>query len=665
MKTNKLIVLLAFSLGLSMCKMFGHDVPVHRLITLNASESAYDRSSAYHSFFDVTSSDLPFADATNFMVIGSAREDDKLKDDPIGGNRSLNHFYDPINKRGLTDWGWPVSVLRQTPLGQNSFDWSSISNAAGVNVGSLINKNGTYNIWSWQNARYYEWLGLTADNKADRQAALTNMFRAVGQVIHLLEDTSQPQHVRNEQHLDTDPIFNANLRSRSAIEDYGLAHSNSLNYAHSMLDWRSAGFAQLKDFWDRDFLRTGGASALQADLSGGSSTLGLAEFDNGNFIGQRAIYGEFFHNHTDIHYFQFPSLTNTTQPQLKPNHLLETAQLGDVTLANFKHGTRLYISKIGAGVPVTYHSALSYLIAEHPGKSSGMPILTIADDNVISNYLDILIPKAVKYSAGLLDYYFRGDLGIAVSNVSSGTFTMQITNRSGQAFNGGGFHLFYDDAESNRTEIVAGPDYHNFYTGTLASNGVVTTTFHAPDNITTNYLLVFRGTIGVSNGSSTALDPVDAGLAIAAQKFTAIASNYFDGAVIDRWQNVTKVRPPSNDPNETATAAPYPRIDLSNAEDCNPLNPGYLTGTCGSWLVNGDLNGVVAQVIKDAVDDILPGAAGDATHATIDHNSYAKATVTAGSFVTGDFYKIVTVGTTDFTAVSNTFKDERSRSASS
>lgn len=79
---------------------------------------------------------------------------------------------------------------------------SAFNNSSGFR-GFLIN---TSNTWSWQNARGYEWLGLTATNQLARQTNLDNMFRAVGQVMHLLEDTTQPQHVRNET------IFNDNSK---------------------------------------------------------------------------------------------------------------------------------------------------------------------------------------------------------------------------------------------------------------------------------------------------------------------------------------------------------------------------------------------------------------------------------------------------------------------
>ncbi len=325
--------ILIFCLSFFGANSFAHDQIVHQAITVNAAESAYTYSSAYANFVNVISSDLAYTGrngATNVMVQGSYEEDDNAKQDPIGGYRSLNHFYDPTKNPplGLTDQPWPLPTAA---IGRDSFTWASISNSPGKD--SYL-ESGKYNIWSWQNARYYEWLGLTATNRLDRQTNLANMFRAVGQVMHLLQDTSQPQHVRNEQHLDQDPLLNQNLRSRSALEDYGRDHSTNLNYAHDMLDWRNSGFTQLKDFWDRDFLRTGGAAALNADLDGGADTLGLAEFSNGNFIGQRATYAEFF-NHNDIHYFPFPSILNTTQPNLKDGRLWETATHGDVTLENF------------------------------------------------------------------------------------------------------------------------------------------------------------------------------------------------------------------------------------------------------------------------------------------------------------------------------------------
>jgi hypothetical protein len=203
---------------------FGHDQIVHQAITANAAASAMDESPAYGGFINTVSSDLALKDATNFMVDGSYDEDYIDQPGDVGGKRSLNHFYDPLDNtyyKGLSDSPPDFRILTAT----NSFAWASISNCVGYNFPGIssisaawsspvfsisatvhldnLGRNvNTSNIWSWQNARGYEWLGLTATNKFDRQTNLLSMFRAVGQVMHLLEDTSQPQHVRSEQRLN-------------------------------------------------------------------------------------------------------------------------------------------------------------------------------------------------------------------------------------------------------------------------------------------------------------------------------------------------------------------------------------------------------------------------------------------------------------------------------
>jgi hypothetical protein len=67
-----------------------------------------------------------------------------------------------------------------------------------------------------------------------------------------------------------------------------------------MLDWRGAGFTKLEDFWDRHMYQ-GHASALNADTNGGTSTLGLAEWCNGNFLGARHLYGEYYPSNSIKH----------------------------------------------------------------------------------------------------------------------------------------------------------------------------------------------------------------------------------------------------------------------------------------------------------------------------------------------------------------------------
>ncbi len=115
--------ILILCLGMFTFASFGHDQIVHEAITVNAAESAFDNSPAYYNFLNTVSADMPLSgpkSGTNLTRIGSFDEDFTSKLDPIGGNRSLNHFYDPTKNPpiGLTDTGWPFSP---TPLGRDSF----------------------------------------------------------------------------------------------------------------------------------------------------------------------------------------------------------------------------------------------------------------------------------------------------------------------------------------------------------------------------------------------------------------------------------------------------------------------------------------------------------------------------------------------------------------
>jgi hypothetical protein len=325
----KLKYVLIVSFGLLLRIGFAHEVPVHRAITVNAAEAAYANSSAYAGFVNMVSSDgVALEDATNKMVIGSAEEDDSPQQDPTGGGyRSYNHFYDPLDTiygKGLSDsvgfsGPGPIGDKRRL-VGTNSFAWGSVSNCLGIDFSGVLGfgKNvNTSNVWSWPQARAYEWLGLTATNQSDRQTNLLAMFRAVGQVMHLLEDASQPQHVRNEQHVF--PYTNWFVRTFdpwiSPIEEYGKKNVANLNYGDgSMLDWRGAGFTKLEDFWDRQ-LYNGDVSKLVADNNenpnGGPNTLGLAEWCNGNFLGDRHLFPEYY-NPGDIEYYPYPSRNHST-----------------------------------------------------------------------------------------------------------------------------------------------------------------------------------------------------------------------------------------------------------------------------------------------------------------------------------------------------------------
>ena len=150
-----------------------------------------------------------------WILRGAIREDDNTKEtlqgtpegDEPGGvmDRVYGHFYDPVNDRGLT--------VGAVTVGARSPDWATVKDAtvAGFLYGTRQNY---YNLPS---AREAMWRALTLkaleadgtfsnaveptnwtyNNKAElRNAYWATMFRAIGDMVHLVQDAAQPQHSR-------------------------------------------------------------------------------------------------------------------------------------------------------------------------------------------------------------------------------------------------------------------------------------------------------------------------------------------------------------------------------------------------------------------------------------------------------------------------------------
>jgi hypothetical protein len=108
-------------------------------------------------------------------------------------DRSTNHFFDPAHG------GAPLTVLLRDPTGlidpvvagKPSPDW-------------VLEDNGEVDgqEFSYRNAREHFYKALTSPLLSDREENWGKLFQTLGQIIHHLQDMAQPQHVRNDAHLD-------------------------------------------------------------------------------------------------------------------------------------------------------------------------------------------------------------------------------------------------------------------------------------------------------------------------------------------------------------------------------------------------------------------------------------------------------------------------------
>ena len=183
-----------------------HDQAVHQAIADSAARS----SSGLSNFLTdnlgtqftpfITSPELLFSNPdgitsngpVQWIELGAYHEDDHT--------RPVDHFYTVTPSRvasqvyGLTDWHESI-ILPRTTL-PNSFAWGT---SPGLQSPFIFRySSSATNTETWGCARGYELAALTNANQIDRDANMAHMLYSLGHILHLNEDLSQPDHVRNE-----------------------------------------------------------------------------------------------------------------------------------------------------------------------------------------------------------------------------------------------------------------------------------------------------------------------------------------------------------------------------------------------------------------------------------------------------------------------------------
>lgn len=428
---------------------------VHSYITTNA----VNRTTNLDRFlneFGLTNEKFDNQDARDFgahkaqewIVLGSKWEDfgpdHRSTSISSPNNRFFNHFFDPVNNIGLTV---PSPILNVN--GQISRDWAN-----GIRIDT--DPDTPTNIFSWRDARTYLYDALTDETNTERKRKFAFTFKSLGQVIHLLEDMSQPSHVRNDTHVSfTDVSILSRWFNPSRLEDWGKMNGGNVYVA--------------------------GATA-KALPTFDSYFNGLAAITNTNFFSDDTIlknYAMPSADQTDIGNFTFYDLLSTV-----------VDEDGEVSRT-------VYITKTGglrSGYKVAHAGYFSVDLFSRLGVFNSHQFEI--DDRVAQENAQVLIPMAVEYSSGLLNYFFRGKMNMEADQQNAGKYI--IKNESSEKMEGP-FSLYYDDDTGNRRYIT---------TWTLSINPNSPSTpisFTEPTSPAPKekgkYVLVFNGKLGMEEGA--------------------------------------------------------------------------------------------------------------------------------------------------------------------
>ena len=313
---------------------------------------------AYERPVHVKITQQAISQATNYLsFMNDFRPDSDSADEGIKNGsfreddipRFIHHFYDPQNGQGIC----PVICVP-------SLEWGL---------------NDTDNDYSWAKARNYMYQALTGGNGATRSASFSKMFRSVGRVMHLVQDLATPAHVRNDSHFKLPYSL-----VRDLYENYTLSHYSS-SWATG---YPTVGLNNFSDPW--------------------TSSFGLSFFTNQNFISQ------------DTNFFILNSTVQTVYPLPRLNHFTSKTEFlnlynGNTFPIEVDYGGNT-IQDLNTGETIVNDRLTAFSVFDFEAQQQlGERVFSI-NDFTMESAANILVRRAVGYSAGLLDYFFRGQLHV-------------------------------------------------------------------------------------------------------------------------------------------------------------------------------------------------------------------------------------------------------------
>jgi len=320
--------------------------------------------------------------------------------------RCVNHFHDPIkpwNQAGLD------TTLASTLNAESSVLWAQKEKGQ-----QSWSYGGNY---SWHDARDYFYKALTGISDSQRNSNLYSTFLAVGHLMHLIQDSSCPEHVRNDSHGINKSFY------EQLIKYYHL--SNDDDKRRKFQNWLQSGETYNYPFSNAlspasilglDSLPSNAripiARIVDTDRYTGNnpnatldSLIGLAEYTNANFLSQGRIFEG----------YAYPSTSSVTKEQYE---LTDPRNNGESVV-------REYLKKTGDGATGYRLSTTSITGAYQVDLADPVKIFRVSalDDNVLEDYAARLVPRAESYSAQLLRYFFRGTMEITLPSTGVYAFT--------------------------------------------------------------------------------------------------------------------------------------------------------------------------------------------------------------------------------------------------
>src|SRR4030042_3210030 len=328
----------------------------------------------------------------------------------LGRARSYNHFHNPLKPwdiAGLNDYYIvpnpypPFIPITYSMSGESALMWAQDQEYQK----KYTNLEGDQ---TWQAARNYFYTALTGKTDAERQENFARTFKGLVHQMHLIQDMAVPAHARNDAHVGEgvqDWLMKKNVPSGDLyFETWAKKYYPIINTFASTpifpqvdLTKNPGGKIPITQFYDTDQYNENVVPTK-------SLTWGLSEYTNANFVSDDTIFTENL-SKNDGHYFPYPRYTDQNQCY---------EQFDETYVATNKK--RTYWRKKCVGEAVEHFLTAGPLFKYLPMWDLQRLTLKL-DEATHYDYASKLIPRAVGYSAGLLNYFFRGDMEVVKHEV--------------------------------------------------------------------------------------------------------------------------------------------------------------------------------------------------------------------------------------------------------
>lgn len=385
--------------------------------------------------------------------------------------RAFNHFFDPqannFQGRGLT---YPPVWGNMSP------DWilEDLGNKVDIYGGNCAMHVGCPQLYSFKRGQQQLYLALTAAHADERTAAAALMLKDIGHVVHHIQDMAQPQHTRNDQHTHPMPITGSNPQW-SFYELFTKDVEDDIPQIVAANPYpKPVSFPTARQFW-------------YSPNAGSAQFVGMAEFTSQNFTSYGA---QFVGSKGDPGFIgaapglPLPNGSNKRIVNLLVPTVLGTDGQGHTGSAPYVMGP-VYdgYTNTSRDMPLAAASIVSGVL--------GTKSVFVENTFLYEERYKVLFPRAVAFSTGLIEHFFRGRLDLS----KGATIKDWTIKNTGTQEMEGTVLVYSEDGNGVRTPISGAQTYR-----TLAPGASAGMNFAVPAG-TKKLIAAFRGRIGAEGNA--------------------------------------------------------------------------------------------------------------------------------------------------------------------